>query len=269
MEQTVQVLSKPMPPVPTSRISFWITIITAVIIVLHFVYNFAASTGTVPQNSVPVINIVLFTVELILAIYLIVKKRYIVFLLLALIALNTYFGFRIVKFAVTKTASEKALQGDKMATKNLPPSEGLKVLNQEANKINQLNIQSGKLWNSPTPNFATINNEQFQTFLQKLLDNYEQRKTAIETFRSDYKKYKEYINVMQGETPGFDKMYAWSFVSSKGLSCYDAQYDTQVPIIKNAQKTNYDSLTQQQKNTYYEDIFYPGVIEAGKICRNF
>ena len=182
----MQVPPSPMPPVPISRVPLWTAIITAVIIVIHFVYNFAASTGTLPQNSVALINYVLIGAELILIIYLIAKKRYIAFLLLALIALNAYFGFRVVKFTVTKTASEKALEGDITATKNLSPSEGLKVLNQEASRINQLNIQSGKLWNAPSPDFSNMNNEQFQTFLQELLDTYEEKKQVVEAFRSDY-----------------------------------------------------------------------------------
>jgi len=265
----MQVPPSPMPPVPISRVPLWTAIITAVIIVIHFVYNFAASTGTLPQNSVALINYVLIGAELILIIYLIAKKRYIAFLLLALIALNAYFGFRVVKFTVTKTASEKALEGDITATKNLSPSEGLKVLNQEASRINQLNIQSGKLWNAPSPDFSNMNNEQFQTFLQELLDTYEEKKQVVEAFRSDYDKYKEYIDANPGDTPGFDKMYAWDFVSAEALDCYNAQYNTQVPIIKNSQKINYDLLTPEKKSTYYEDVFYPGVIESDKVCRNF
>lgn len=269
MEQTIQVPTNQMPPVPTSRVPLWTAIITAVLLAVHFVYDFSVYTGTVPQNSVPVITISLFVVELVLVIYLIVKKRYIAFLFLALVALNVYINIPLVKFAVTKTATQKALQGDSTATKNLSPSEGLKVLNQEAARINQLNTESGKLWNVPAPDFATMNNQQFQNLMQKTLDIFEERKKVTDTFKADYEKYKQYITVKEGETPGFDKMYAWSFVSPSGLACYDAQYSNQTPIMKQALQTNYDSLTAQQKATWYDDVYYPGVREANKVCRGY
>ncbi len=271
MEQTMQV-PQPQNPMPTPQSTkplLWTAVAAGVLIALHFIYDFAVYTGTVPQKTVPVITISLFVVELILVIYLIVKKPFIGLLFLALMIINVFINIPMVKFAVTHTATQKALQGDQTATKNLSPSEGLKVLNQEANKINQLNTQSGKLWNSPAPDFANMNNEQFQSFLQKLLDTYEERKKVIETFKSDYEKYKQYIDVKPGETPGFDKMYAWDFVSPSAIACYEAQYNTQVPIIKSSQKINYDTLTSEKKSTYYEDVFYPGIIESDKVCRNF
>ena len=269
MDQTMQVPPNPIPPMATSRVPFWTVVITAVLLVIHFVYDFAAYTGTVPQKSVPLISITLFVVELILVIFLVVKKRYIAFLFLALIALNAYISLPLVKFAVTKTATEKALQGDTTATKNLSPTEGLKVLNQEAARINQLNTESGKLWNVPAPDFSTMNNQQFQTLMQKSLDIFEERKKLTDTFRADYEKYKQYIDVKEGETPGFDKMYAWSFVSPSGLACYDAQYSNETPIMKQALQTNYDNLTAQQKATWYDDVYYPGVREANKVCRGY
>jgi len=263
-DQTMMSPNMAQVPAPAGKYPLWVAITAAVILALHFVYDFAIYTGTVPQSSVPLITIALFIIELVLVVYLLTKKRWIGFLFLVLMALNVYTNIPLVKFSVTHTAAQKALQGDTTATKNLSPDEGLQVLNQEALKINQYNIQAGKLWNDNENNLATMNNDQFHTFFQQLLTTYQQRKTAVDSYKSDYAKYQQYIK--QGD----QSLYTWKAFSASALACYDAQYNVEAPIIQSSLTLNYDTLTSAQKQSYYEDTFAKPIFQqVNPVCHSY